>query len=62
MTNLNWPPDLDGIKIDKQSIFGRVRGTDIWVELDRLKKNGEGANFSQEINALILAWAQMLQR
>lgn len=30
----NWPPKFDGIKIENQRVLGRVKNTDIWLELD----------------------------
>lgn len=34
MKDNNWPPQFDGIKIDNQMVLGRVKDTQIWIELD----------------------------
>jgi hypothetical protein len=57
MIPIQWPPEIDGIKLDKQVILGRVKNTDIWIELNAhlewLKKT-----VSKEMQEAIQAWQE----
>lgn len=60
MTNIKWPPQFDGIKIERQSIFGRVKDTDIWIELDLSHLEWLSDLLSPEMCETISAWAELL--
>lgn len=34
MLSNSWPPEIDAIKINQTCLLGRVKNTDIWIEID----------------------------
>ncbi len=55
---IKWPPEFDGIKIEKQSILGRVKDTDIWVEFDLCVTDWLDGIQPIELLETLLAWVE----
>lgn len=62
MRLIKWPPEFDGIKINRTAIFGRVKDTDIWIELDVNQLEWLEDFLTKEMYEMILAWADFLQK
>jgi hypothetical protein len=56
MHNLAWPPELDAIKIEQACVQGRIRGTEIWMELDLTNPVWREGEHSKEVSDAIIAW------
>ncbi len=61
MLPLDWPPEFDGVKINRNSILVRVKDTDIWIELDINNLDSVSTGLPSNIQELIQAWRQLLR-
>jgi hypothetical protein len=57
MALIDWPPEFDGIKLTGHTIFGRVKNTDIWIELNSHIEWLQTIS-SKEMRATIQAWLE----
>ncbi len=56
MKLIKWPPEIDAIKMIRETIFGRIKNTDIWIDLDAIQIN-EFPNLPENLAEVFHAWA-----
>jgi hypothetical protein len=56
MTPIRWPPEIDAIKVDRESILGRVKNTDIWIDLNTMDSETLTTLLSTDMKNVYVAW------
>lgn len=54
-----WPPEFDGIKIERNALFCRIKETDIWLEFELEWLSWPTKLLPKELHELILAWVEL---
>lgn len=56
MKPIKWPPEIDAIKFERESILARVKNTDIWIDLSTIDMESLERFLPQELEAIYNAW------
>lgn len=57
MKPIKWPPELDAVKMERESILGRIKNTDIWIDLSMIESEVLNFSLSPNLQAVYDAWA-----
>jgi hypothetical protein len=58
MPNLPWPPEIDAIKIEQDCLYGRIKDTQIWLEIDQQSNDWLILPSSTSVHQAVLAWSE----
>ena len=62
MHSLPWPPELDAIKVEPARVQGRIKGTEIWLELNLTNPMWHETEHSREATQAISAWLALFNK